>query len=223
MPEVIEGFWRIRNGFLESPPGDTFHAQDSRINDKVILPGRHHGDDASDRKNPVIMVGQDARKFRMKNMKTHSLSDSCHMVRPQGWKYLRLVFSILFLVGTISRADSYLFLLNRFGGIEIRTSGESGNVRFFQGDKQGEETTFQSKLRVSSPGTFLTPGGVKFAIEKLSKPIIHDGNRRINSGDYRLRITGTGPAYDATKAKLPWLADFAAGGEKMTFYGEKTD
>jgi hypothetical protein len=156
-------------------------------------------------------------------MKTHSFSDSCHAVPPPEWKFLGLVLSIFFLAGTIARADSYFFLLNRFGGSEIRTRGESGNVRFFQGDKQGEETTFQSKFRVASPGTFLTPGGVKFEIEKLSKPIIHDGNRRINSGDYRLRITGTGPAYDATKAKLPWLADFAASDEKMTFCGERID
>jgi hypothetical protein len=64
---------------------------------------------------------------------------------------------------------------------------------------------------------------VKFQVQKLSKPIIRDGNREINSGDYRLKIMGSGPAYEATKAKLPWLADFAASGEKMTFYGEKTD
>ena len=48
-------FWKVLQGHRRL---------DSRINDKVILPGRHHGDDASDRKNPVIMVGQDARKFR---------------------------------------------------------------------------------------------------------------------------------------------------------------
>jgi hypothetical protein len=156
-------------------------------------------------------------------MKIHSLSNSRRAVRRPVWKSLALVLSILFLAGTISKAESYLFLFNRFGGVEIKTRGEQGEVRFFQGDKQGEENTFQSKLRIASPGNYLTPEGVRFQIEKLSKAIIHDGNRRINSGDYRLRITGTGPAYDATKAKLPWLADFAASGEKLTFYGEKTD
>jgi hypothetical protein len=51
-------------------------------------------------------------------------------------------------------------------------------------------------------------------VPKLSKSIIHDGNREINSGDYRLKIMGSGPAYEATKAKLPSLADFAASGER---------
>ena len=156
-------------------------------------------------------------------MKIHSLSNSCRAVRRPVWKSLALVLSIPFLAGTISKADSYLSLFNRFGGVEINTRGERGEVRFFQGDKQGEETTFQSKLKAASPGTYLTPEGVKFQIGKLSPPVINDGNRRINSGDYKLHITGTGPAYKATKAKLPWLADFAASGEEMTFYGERTD
>jgi hypothetical protein len=148
------------------------------------------------------------------------LGDTARRARSAG---LALLLPLLVLA-TTSKADSYFFLLNRFGGIEIKiVEGESGNVRFFQGDKQGEETTFQSKLKAASSGTFLTPRGVKCQIEKLSKPVIHDGNRRINSGDYRLRIIGTGAGYEATKAKLPWLADFAASGEKMTFYGERTD
>ena len=151
-------------------------------------------------------------------LRFHS-GDSVQRARSAG---LTLFLSLVLLATTL-KAESYFFLLNRFGGIEIKMDGESGNVRFFQGDKQGEETTFQSKLKAASSGTFLTPRGVRFQIEKLSKRVIHDGNRRINSGDYRLRITGTGAAYDATKAKLPWLADFAASGEKMTFYGEKTD
>ena len=64
---------------------------------------------------------------------------------------------------------------------------------------------------------------MKFQIGKLSRPVINDGNRRTNSGDYSLRITGTGPAYDAVKAKLPWLAFFGEGDAKNTFYAEKTD
>jgi hypothetical protein len=113
----------------------------------------------------------------------------------------------------------YLFTLNRFGGIEIKA--DKGEVRFFQGNKvKVEEITFESKLRTVSPGVYLTPEGVSFHIVKLPKPVIHDRNRRINSGDYKLRITGTGRAFDAIVARLPVLANFAASGEKMTFYGD---
>jgi hypothetical protein len=65
----------------------------------------------------------------------------------------------------------------------------------------------------------MTPDGAKFEIKKLDKPVIHDRNRHINSGSYRLRIT---KATSVLQARLPPLADFAKSGEPMTFYGEKT-
>lgn len=114
----------------------------------------------------------------------------------------------------------YLFLLNRFGGIEIDTS-EPANVRFFQGNKHGTETVYQSKLRAASPLVFYTVENVEFRIEKLEKPVIHDTNRRINSGNFRLQILGSGMAYVDLAAKIPVMADFAASEEGMTFYGEK--
>jgi hypothetical protein len=114
----------------------------------------------------------------------------------------------------------YLFLLNRFGGIEVQTD-EPANVRFFQGNKQGTETVYQSKLRAVSPYVFYTVDNVELRIEKLEKPVVHDNNRRINSGSYKLQIIGTGMAYLELAAKVPVVADFAASDAAMTFYGGK--
>jgi hypothetical protein len=114
----------------------------------------------------------------------------------------------------------YLFLLNRFGGIEIQTDARA-NVRFFQGNKEGTETVYQSKLRAVGPWTFYTVDNVEFRIEKLEKPVVHDNNRRINSGSYKLQIIGTGMAYLELAAKIPVVAEFAASEASMTFYGEK--
>lgn len=116
----------------------------------------------------------------------------------------------------------YLFLLNRFGGIEVNTD-DPANVRFFQGNKQGTETVYQSRLRTVSPNVFFTVQNVEFRIERLEKPVVHDSNRRINSGNYKLQIIGTGMAYLDLAAKVPVVADFAASDEGMTFYGEKVD
>jgi hypothetical protein len=115
-------------------------------------------------------------------------------------------------------ACAYLFLLNRFGGIEIKPD----SVRFYQGNKQGEQTVYQSQLLTKAPDVFITPQGVEFRIEKLTKPVIHDKNRGINSGEYRLWISGSGEAYDKVVAKIPHLADFAATGEEMVFYGQRS-
>jgi hypothetical protein len=112
----------------------------------------------------------------------------------------------------------YLFLLNRFGGIELQTD-EPANVRFFQGNKRGTETVYQSKLRVVGECSFYTVRGVEFRIVKLDKPVINDRARLINSGEYKLQIIGTGMDYVDLAAKVPVVADFAASDEGMTFYG----
>jgi hypothetical protein len=111
-----------------------------------------------------------------------------------------------------------MFVLNRFGGIEVKEQGEAGEVRFFQENKQGD--VFTSRVRTIRG---YTPTGVQFLVTKLDKPVIHDKNRRINSGEWKLQIIGTGPAFNAMRARVPVLADFAASGEEMTFYGDKTD
>ena len=116
----------------------------------------------------------------------------------------------------------YLFLLNRFGGIEVQTD-EPANVRFFQGNKQGTETVYQSKLKAAGPWTFYTVENVEFRIEKLERSVVHDSNRRINSGNYKLQVIGSGMAYLELAAKVPVVADFAAIDEGMTFYGEKVE
>lgn len=130
------------------------------------------------------------------------------------------ILAVLFFWAGLACADTYFFQLNRFGGIEINTHGEDGEVRFFQGNKQRTETTFESRIKVKN---FATPEGLHFRIDKLDKPVIHDPARNINSGNYRLHITGDGPAFNSMQARLPRLADFAESGEFLTFYGEKTE
>lgn len=125
------------------------------------------------------------------------------------------ILAILFALAGVACADTYIFMLNRFGGIEVKTNGETGEVRFFQESKDGEKFTSQTRLKNG-----FTSDGAKFEIEKLDQPVIHDWNRHINSGSYKLQITGASPAL---QARLPPLADFAKSDEPMTFYGDKTD
>jgi hypothetical protein len=129
---------------------------------------------------------------------------------------IRILAVLMFLAWT-ARADTYLFVLNRFGGIEIKVHGDLGEVRFFQGSKDGDVFTSRTQLTAGK-----TTSGIRFEIEKLGEPVVHDVNRHINSGHYRLKITGDGEAFRAMQARIPPLADFAATGEPMTFYGEKT-
>jgi hypothetical protein len=113
-------------------------------------------------------------------------------------------------------AAAFLFMLNRFGGIELRT--EPASVRFFQGDKKGEVTTYEVRLMTSTPGVFLSDTGVEFWLEELPIRVVHDKNRGINSGNYKLRIIN---ADDEVTRRLPHLAEFAESELDMTYYGEK--
>ena len=103
-------------------------------------------------------------------------------------------------------AGRYRFDLNRFGGIDFTVTGDSARVEFIQGDKQGEESTWQSKLAPKGQGTWATKAGTVFTLVKLPEKIVNDGNRGLNSGDWKLTIFGEGDEYAKVKKNAPFLA-----------------
>lgn len=115
-------------------------------------------------------------------------------------------------------ATIFLFMLNRFGGIELNT--DPAGVRFFQGNKSGEVTTYEAKLATTTRNIFLSDTGVEFWLEELPVRVVNDKNRGINSGNYKLRIVN---ADDEVVGKLPYVADFAASGESLIFFGDKQE
>ncbi len=52
----------------------------------------------------------------------------------------------------------------------------------------------------------MTPKGSVFTLKQLSKPIINDGNRHINSGDWQLTVSGHGAEFARLKSKMPVVA-----------------
>ena len=137
---------------------------------------------------------------------------------------MKVISSILVLVflsmGQL-HADEFRFWLNRFGGIFIETTKGKEHVRVFQGNKQSEETIFESRLIPFGPGTYATPKGTVFTLKHLRKSIINDGNRHINSGDWQLTVAGKGNEFESLRPKMP----FVAFGElpNLVYLGEKTE
>lgn len=128
--------------------------------------------------------------------------------------FRRFAVAIVFLPA-ILLADEYRFDTNRFGSIQLSTGKDGAKVVFIQGDKQGEETTWQSKLVPKGKDTWATKAGTVFTLVKLPRKIVNDGNRGINSGDWKLTISGAGKEYAEVKKKAPFLA---FGDETKTEY-----
>jgi hypothetical protein len=103
---------------------------------------------------------------------------------------MRIIITALILaIGTAS-ASEFCFWFNRFGCITLSTTPGSEAVTIIQGNKEGEETIFQSKLTPVGPNKFSTAKQTVFSLEHLTRAVIHDGNRRINSGEWKLEISG---------------------------------
>ncbi len=134
-------------------------------------------------------------------------------------KAFALVLLLLCVCANPLRADEIQFWLNRFGGIFVETAPGKEHVRVFQGNKETEKTLFRSRLIRRGPDTYRTPGGTLFTLKHLDQPIINDGNRRINSGDWQLTVSGQGREFRRLKPKIP----FVAFGDlpPLVFLGEK--
>jgi len=117
------------------------------------------------------------------------------------------ILAVIILAGASElHADEIQFWLNRFGGIFIETAKGKERVRVFQGNKESEETIFESRLIPSGAGSYATPKGTVFTLKHLATPIINDANRRINSGDWQLTLSGKGKEFERLKPKVPFVA-----------------
>ena len=122
-------------------------------------------------------------------------------------KALALTLAI-FLAAPLLHADEFIFQYHRFGHIALKTAKDKESVVILAYSKTpgDEQTIFKSRLTLSRTGTYVTPNGTVFALKHLSKPIIKDGNRHINSGDWQLTVSGKGKEFDRLKPKMPEVA-----------------
>jgi hypothetical protein len=130
----------------------------------------------------------------------------------RGWLFLWLAFVLPV------QADRYEFWLNRFGCIRLETGEKMSKVEFEQGNKEKEEIVWKSDLTTVDNPTFKTKAGTTFKLVKLQKPVVHDENRHINSGNWQIEITGEGKEFQQIRDKLPFVAFGDTG--KPVFYGD---
>ena len=115
---------------------------------------------------------------------------------------------LLVFAATAARAEEYIFQYHRFGHISLRTDQVKERVVMLAYSKTpGDETTiFESRVKRSGADSYVTPKGTVFTLKHLPAPIINDGNRCINSGDWQLTVSGAGKEFAKLKPKLPKVA-----------------
>lgn len=111
------------------------------------------------------------------------------------------------------RTTKYSFTPQRFSSIALVTTTGQERIEVETSTKQenSERTIFESRLTPASPPTgaveaYATSNGTLFALSQLPKPIVNDANRGINSGDWKLTISGRGPEFVRLKAEMPKVA-----------------
>ncbi len=111
----------------------------------------------------------------------------------------------LLLIPSLTRAEEYDFRSDRYGDIFLYTDKGKERVVVMRTSKTpgNEETIFESRLTPSGVGIYVTPKGTVFTLKHLPAPVINDGNRHINSGDWQLTVSGHGAEFKRLKPKMP--------------------
>ena len=118
-----------------------------------------------------------------------------------------LLVVLLFCFAPSAHAEKFWFSITRYNDLQLdSTPGkENVTVEVMEGSSKGdmrEKTVLNSKLKAAGNGTYITPGGTTFKLEKLSKKVLNDANRKINSGTWKVTVSGTGPEYTHLKQYL---------------------
>lgn len=116
------------------------------------------------------------------------------------------------------KPTTFVVRLSRFSDLTLETDPGSEKVTMEAGDKRGSDIVFASSLKPAGGTSYVSPRGTRFQLEKLDRPVINDANRKINSGDWKLIISGSGEEYQSLKEKIGAPAFGDTG--KTEYYGE---
>src|SRR6266478_4207829 len=132
---------------------------------------------------------------------------------------MKLVLFVLLVATatTMAHAETYAFRIGRFTDLTFITDKGKAKVIIEDGDKVSSAIVFEARLKPSRKGSFVTKRGTIFHLQRLKEKVINDANRHINSGNYKLVVSGKGPEYDRIVA---WKSDFAENDEPE-YFGEK--
>ena len=132
--------------------------------------------------------------------------------RRQITKTAILILTVCCCTGCVGAAK-YSFTPQRFSSIALVTAPGKSAIKVETSTKEenSERIIFESQLApaprpAGAVAAYATPAGTLLTLTQLPTPVVNDANRGINSGDWKLTITGQGAEFNRLKAEMPKAA-----------------
>jgi hypothetical protein len=132
---------------------------------------------------------------------------------------LWLSFLALSFLPTLGFSAIYDVSIARFTTLTLTTDTGKEEVIIEDGNKEGSQVVFRAKLTAAPGLKYVTAKGTTFQLVKLADPVVHDSNRKINSGDWKIIVTGSGPEFERVRK---WRPSFGDSG-KNEYFGTRRE
>ena len=116
-----------------------------------------------------------------------------------------------------SWADQFYFEPDRVCSITITTHKHDATVvaKCVNRAKGEENVVFERRLGNKGKDTYVSAEGTTFTLKHLSERFTSEENPNYDSGDWELRVTGTGEEFE-------WWKMYAPEGTEVILHGSKT-
>jgi hypothetical protein len=120
-----------------------------------------------------------------------------------------------------SWASRFDFEPDRVCSITILTqkNGATVVVKITNRAKGEDNVVFEERLRKKGKNVYVSPKGTTFALKRLSEAVTGEENPNYDSGDWEMRVTGSGEEFESFK-NTGCAGDVT--GTEIIFHGRKT-
>ena len=130
----------------------------------------------------------------------------------------RVAFVVVFFLFCVCRswADQFYFEPDRVCSITITTHRHDATVvaKCINRAKGEENVVFERRLRKKGKDAYVSVERTTFTLKHLSERFTSEENPNYDSGDWELRVTGTGEEFE-------WWKMYAPEGTEVILHGSK--
>jgi hypothetical protein len=118
-----------------------------------------------------------------------------------------------------ARADQFEFQPNRVESLTVTTTKQGARIvsKVFDKSIDKETVSYKIQFKKKTDNVYVSSKGTTFTLEHVTP--IHNEGHTIDSGDWKMRATGSGEEFE--KVKLSANEDGDSTDKEAVFYGSK--